>query len=178
MTRVRVNADNSPASPGLNADSDFAEFLLGNASSGAASYATSANPTAEVVSTAVSANISANASKFGPTLAAAAGTITIARPGTYLVYVNIADADPASASGVMTFEVQKGGAALSPRLRAKAIATATGVFSLNLSAMRIVTLAGGDVLRLVVTGTTGGVISIVDGSWGVVQLTDQATTHE
>ena len=164
MTRVRVNGDGGLAPPGLNADGVYGVLNIG----GGTDFDTAANPTDEVIDgTGVAAGVA-----FGCTLDAAAGTITVSRPGVYELDLNLSEISSASASGVITANLQKNSAAFSPVITGKLLQPAVAANFMDLNIRRIVTLAKGDVIRAVLTGTVGGVIKIENGSLMVKQLTD------
>lgn len=172
MTRVRVNADNLPAAPGLNCDPDFGQLLI---TSDGSAFASASNPTAaDVKGTGVVAGAS-----YGVTLDATNGLLTVKRPGTYEVGFAMGQISSASASGVITLELQKNAASLSKKCISKILEPAVGNNFMAMGNSQIVTgVAAGDVFKLVITGTVGGVITITEGSITVKQLADATVTHE
>lgn len=133
----------------------YGELWIG----GGTAFASGADPTAEVID---GTGVAAGRSN-GAVLSATAGTITIERSGVYDVGFMLQDIAPASASGVMTVELQKDSAAFTQRVRAKTIAPAAAANSVCMFASQRVHLERGAVLRAVITGTVGGIITIADG---------------
>lgn len=169
MTRVRLNNDNLPAAPGLNADPDFIDVFV-------EAWASASNPTAEVVDTAAAELVLGES--YGMTLALATGLITVNRPGRYLVGFNFGQVSSASASGVIEFQLQKNSANLSNTCLAKILEPAVAANFVSMAASRVLTLAKGDTLRVVCTGTVGGIITVQRGNIYAMQLSDQSVTHE
>lgn len=162
--RARLNADGGLFSPGINCGPDYGELTIG----GGTAFASASNPTAEVIDgTGVAAGNSS-----GLTMSATTGLITVRRPGLYLVYLSIGQISSASASGVITLAVQKNTAAVAPRITAKLLQPAVVDNFMSANCMRVVSLTKGDTIRAVVTGTTGGIITIEEGVLGVCQLLD------
>lgn len=163
--RARLNADGVLFPPGLNADPDFAELTIGG---GTPFVTTVINPTAEVV---LGAGVAAGLVQ-GITQAAATGLLTIRRPGLYLVYLSLGQISAALSSGVITLAVQKNSASLAPRMQGVLLQPAVAANFMSFSSHRVVSLTKGDTLRVVITGTVGGFITITEGVLGCVQLSD------
>ena len=170
MTRVRMNDDGGLVPPGMNADGDYGTLRIG----GGTDFDTASNPTNEVIDgTGVAAGLA-----FGCTLDATAGTITVNRTGVYELYLNLSEVSAASASGVITANLQKNSAAFSPPITGKLLQPAVAANFMDLNVRRIVSLVKNDVIRAVLTGTTGGVIKVEHGELGLVQLSDaELATH-
>lgn len=169
MARVRLNADNAPAPPGLNADPDFIDVFVEG-------WASAANPTAEVVDTAAAELVLGES--YGMTLALATGLITVVRPGRYLVGFDFGQVSSASASGVIEFQIQKNSANLTNTCLSKVLQPAVAANFMSMNACRVLTLAKGDTIRVVCTGTVGGVVTITRGCIYAQQLSDGTVTHE
>jgi hypothetical protein len=163
--RARLNSDGGLHPAGINADPHFGALNI-------VAFASASNPTDEVVDN-TAGSVVAGAS-FGCTLDADAGTITMQRPGLYLVSLDLGQVSSASASGNIQFDVQKNSSALSPVLRTKILEPAVVNNFMNMSCSRPLSLAKNDVLRVVVTGTVGGIITVANGTFWVLQLSDAA----
>ena len=138
-------------------------------------YATSANPTTEALSSTTDANaghVFSENSIGGVTLSLTAGTIAVPRDGNYRVKLNLVNVTAASNSGVFTFALQKNSAALTNAkqiLWTNAAAVLPGVHG---HTDPVIALVKGDLIRAVVTGTVGGVITIGSGCLSVEMLSD------
>lgn len=139
-------------------------------------WVSAANPTAEVVDQATAQLVAVQAK--GCTLDLTAGTITVPRDGTYRIGLTLAKVSSASASGVMDFSVQKNSAALTPALTLGLLQPAVVNNFMNASLERTVELVKGDVLRVVVTGTVGGIITVAAGGFSVRQVADAANPSQ
>ena len=137
-------------------------------------YATTANPTAEAMNSTVDAGAGHVFSELalGTTLSLTAGTITVARAGYYRLRLGMMNVTAASNSGVFTFAIQKNSAALTNAKNISWTNAAAILPGLSASNETVVALLAGDVIRAVVTGTTGGVITVGGGSLTVEMLAD------
>lgn len=138
-------------------------------------YATSANPTAEALSSttdATAGHVFSENAIGGTTLSLTAGTILCPRDGNYEIVLNLATVSSASASGVMEFFLQKNAAALTNAKSTKLLQPAVAANFMSASVRTTVALVKGDLVRCVVTGTTGGVITIATGSLSITMLSD------
>lgn len=133
-------------------------------------WASAANPTAEVLDQATAQLVTTLAQ--GVTIDLTAGTITILRAGNYELSLNLSKVSSASASGVMDFSFQKNGSALVPAVTLGLLQPAVAANSMSAHAIGVVPLVAGDVIRAVVTGTVGGVITVASGRIRVRMLSD------
>lgn len=161
--RVRVNGDGGLVSPGLNADPHFGELVLDDATGIALT-----TPSATLVAAAA---VAAGES-FGLTVTAGAtSTLTVVRAGRYQLSAVLSDLTT-STGAVVTIAVQKNSAALSPVLQS--IMTTAGTADGHIAITGIVSLAKGDVLRLVAT-TSAGNLTIKRLRFSAVQLSDASS---
>lgn len=135
-----------------------------------ASWVSATDPTAEVLDQASAQLVTVQ--EKGVTLDLTAGTITVARSGTYLCRLSLSKVSSASVSGVMDFTIQKNSAALSPSITLGLLQPAVANNSMNGSCEGRIDLVKGDVLRCVVTGTIGGIITVTAGRFCVEMLAD------
>lgn len=158
----------------INPDAQGAPLVSGVI--GFAAYATTANPTAEALNSTVDSTAGHVFSELaaGYTLSLTAGTIAVPRDGTYLIRLNLATVSSASASGVMEFFLQKNAAALTIPRSTKLLQPAVAANFMSGTVETRIVLVKGDLIRAVVTGTTGGVITIATGSLSVEQVADAA----
>lgn len=148
-------------------------------------YATSSNPTAEALSSTTDATAGHvyNASGSGlpggalagfgsVALVLTAGTIEVPRDGYYRLKLWLTNVTAASNSGVFLFAIQKNAAALT-NVRSigwtNAAAVLPGVHGHTES---VVSLAKGDLIRAVFTGSVGGIVTVGTGELSVEQVTD------
>jgi hypothetical protein len=137
-------------------------------------YATTANPTAEALSSttdAVAGHVFEE-NAIGCTVSLSAGTIAVPRNGVYMLRLELTNVTAASNSGVFAFSLQKNAAALTNVKTigwTNAAAVLPGVHG---SCTARVSLAKGDLIRAVITGSVGGVITIGNGSLCVQMLGD------
>lgn len=174
-TVLRTRDLNSGA---MNPDAQGAPLVMG--SIGFAAYATTANPTAEGLNSTVDSTSGHVVSEtaLGCTVSLTAGTITVPRDGTYRLRLNLATVSSASASGVMEFFLQKNAAALTVPRSTKLLQPAVAANFMSATVECVISLVKGDAIRAVVTGTTGGVITIATGSLSVQQLADAANPSQ
>lgn len=135
-----------------------------------ASWVSAANPTDEVLDQATAQLVTELDQGVGINLTN--GTITIERAGVYEIELVLSKVAAATASGVMDFTVQKNSAALSPTISLGLLQPAVNANHMSAHAKGLATLVLGDVLRVVVTGTVGGVITITSGRFIVRQVSD------
>lgn len=172
---VRVKNDSKLAPDGLTAKPHFGSLVIG----GGTAFASASNPNAEVIDgTGVSAGLS-----NGITLAAASGTLTVARAGKYMVELNLADFSCGAASGNVQFDVYyapdgstfaafgtdedaDGGGGRMQVIRA----AATGKGGATLA--KVQHLAVGSKVRAIVTSAAGNAITVTEGALRLVQLAD------
>lgn len=137
-------------------------------------YATTANPTAEALSSttdAVAGHVfSENA--IGVTLSLTAGTVLAPRDGNYLLKLVLTNVTAASNSANIAFSIQKNAAALTNVKTVSWINAAAILPGLAGSNETVVSLVKGDLIRVVVTGSTGGVITIGNGSLSMTMVSD------
>jgi hypothetical protein len=136
---------------------------------GGTAFASASNPSAEVVD---GTGVVAGRSN-GVTLSATDGTITIDRPGDYVVELALSDFSCGAASGNVQFDVQKNGASFTTTDRMQVIRVAATAKA-GVTLRKQLTLAKGDVLRTIVTSAAGNAITVTEGSLTVQQLTDSA----
>lgn len=141
-------------------------------------YATTANPTAEALTSttdATAGHVFSENAIGGAVLSLTAGTIALPRDGTYELELLLTNVTAASNSGVFAFSLQKNAAALT---NAKvlgwtnAAAVLPGVHGVQRARISCVK---GDLIRAVITGSVGGVITIGSGSLSARMLADSAT---
>lgn len=135
-----------------------------------ASWASAANPTAEVLDQSASQLVTEI--EKGVTHNLTNGTIEILRDGIYSLELNLSKVSAALASGVMDFSIQKNAAALSPTITCGLLQPAVANNHMAACAFGYATLAKGDLIRAVVTGTVGGVITVASGRLVVRQVSD------
>lgn len=136
-------------------------------------WVSAANPTAEVLDQATAQLVTVQAK--GVTIDLTAGTITVLRDGIYELELTLAKVSSASASGVMDFTIQKNSASLSPSVTLGLLQPAVAANFMSATTGRAnVLLAAGDVIRCVVTGTVGGVITVAAGRFSVEMKSDAA----
>jgi hypothetical protein len=138
---------------------------------GGTAFTSASNPSAEVLD---GTGVTAGSNSFGVTQSATDGTITVNRGGDYAIELTLADFSCGAASGNVQFDVQVNGAAIASTDRMQAIrvaATAKGGLSLK----KIVRLASGDAVRVIVTSAAGNVITVTEGSLCVTQVKDRVT---
>lgn len=137
-------------------------------------YATTSNPTAEAMNSTVDAGAGHVFSELalGCTLSLTAGTIAVPRDGVYRLNFDAMNVTAASNSGVFTFELQKNAANLTNRKQATWTNAAAVLPGLTTRITTMVSLVKGDLIRMVVTGTTGGIITVGGGSLSVEMLGD------
>lgn len=158
--RIRVNADGGLASPGLNAAPDFGELTVSSA-------LTVTTPT---TATDIKGGTMAVGNSSGLALSASAGSITIRRPGLYLVYYNISECTGVN-SAVWTFDVYKNAAVASPAVKTGLTHPATAVVRASFNAIGVLSLTKNDVLTFRATADTGSVV-FPSGRFGAYQLLD------
>lgn len=161
--RLRTNYDGGEAFPGANCDPQYGELVILN-------WASAAGPSSEVIDNAAGSVVVGES--FGVTLDASAGTLTIDRPGLYLIEL----LGTCSADGACEpeFALQKNTADFSPTIEADVdlgASNAKGVIAVS----RLVKLAKGDVIRAEVTVATQ-VVTVHDAVLRVFQLTDAELT--
>ena len=135
-----------------------------------ANWASAANPTAEVLDQSTAQLVTVMSQ--GVTVDLTTGTVTIIRDGYYDIELILSKVSAASASGVMDFTVQKNSASLTPSITLGLLQPAVVNNHMAGSCKDCIALVKGDVLRNVVTGTTGGVITIAAGRFIVRQRSD------
>lgn len=137
-------------------------------------YATSANPTAEALNSTVDATAGHVFSEIalGCTLSLTAGTIAVPRDGVYRLNLDLMNVTAASNSGVFTFALQKNAAALTNAKEIKWTNAAAVLPGQSARTTTMVSLVKGDLIRAVITGTVGGIITIGGGSLSVEMLGD------
>lgn len=172
MTRVRVNSDNLPAAPGLNADNDFGCLSIRDG-------------TGVVLTTPTSLTVIAGSPmvagrSYGTTVSATNGTLTIVRPGDYEVHAEV-NLMVAVNSQAIVVEVQKNDASFPAAdgggLQTSFTQAATAVNTAMPGLSRIVRLVTGDVLKTKISASTGNA-TIKDFNFYVRQVNDQPLTHE
>lgn len=132
-------------------------------------WASASNPTAEVLDGSGVSSLS----ELGCTNSTTNGTITVPRDGLYRLVLNLGKVSSASASGVMDFTIQKNSAALSPTSCTLGLLQPAVVNnSMSARCEQVIALVKGDVIRAVVTGTVGGIITIAAGTLSVEMLGD------
>ena len=144
--RVRLNADGGLAAPGLNADPDFGELTVDDGTGVALTTPTTA---ADIKGLPMAAGLSS-----GCTLSATDGSITINRPGRYLVSFTVAEVTAVN-SQVITVDVYKNAAVLSPAIKATLTQPGTAIPRVSLAGQGMVSLTKNDVLTLRATADTG-----------------------
>lgn len=156
----------------INPDGQGSPLVLGTI--GFLTYATTANPTAEALSSttdAVAGHVfSENA--VGVTLSLTAGTLAAPRDGIFECTLQLTNVTAASNSGVISFSIQKNAAALTNAKTigwTNAAAILPGLAGSNTAR---ISLVKGDLIRAVVTGTTGGILTIGNGSLSIMMLSD------
>jgi hypothetical protein len=149
--RVRVNADGQLVSPGLNAGPDFGEITVADATG-----ITLTTPTTAADIKHATLTVVGNSS--GVTLSATAASITIRRPGLYLVAFNLGEMTAVN-SQVVTIDIYKNAAVASPTIRASLTQLATAaVLNYSLAASGVMSLTKGDVLTVRGTADTGNLV--------------------
>lgn len=145
---------------------------------GMLAYATTANPTAELLSSTQGSTAFFSESAVGVTISLTAGTLAAPRDGIYRLRLELGTVSSASASGVMEFFLQKNSAALTNAKSVKLLQPAVAANFMSGSVSATVSLVKGDLIRAVVTGTTGGVITIATGSLSIQMLADAANATQ
>ena len=145
-----------------------APLVLGEIASVA--WVSAANPTLEVLDQSTAQLVSVNA--IGCTLDLTNGTIAAPRDGLYRAKLVLSQVSAASASGVMEFFIQKNSAAMSQACSTKLLQPAVAANFMSASCERVLSLVKGDLIRVVVTGTVGGVITVTTGTLSLEMLGD------
>jgi hypothetical protein len=135
-----------------------------------ASWVSASDPTAEVLDQSTAQLVTEL--DQGVAIDLATGTVTIERAGIYELELILSKFSSASASGVMNFTIQKNSAALTPTITLGVLQPAVAANHMSAHCKGLAALVVGDVIRVVVTGTTGGVITIVSGRIIVRQISD------
>lgn len=167
MTDVILRSRNIDDSK-VNPDGFGKPLVLGEI--GFVAWASAANPTDEVLDQNGAQLINLN--EIGVDVNLTNGTLEAPRDGRYRVRLNLFTVSAASASGLMEFFVQKNSAALSDVLSTKLLQPAVAANFMSASCERVLSLVKGDLMRVVVTGSVGGVITIARGSFSLEMLSD------
>ena len=135
-----------------------------------ASWVSASDPTAEVLDQSTAQLVTEL--DQGVTIDLTTGTIQCDRAGIYELELVLSKFSSASASGVMNFTIQKNSSALTPTITCGVLQPAVAANHMSAGCKGYATLAVGDLIRVVVTGSVGGVITIVSGRIIVRQVSD------
>ncbi len=134
------------------------------------SWVSASDPTAEVLDQSTAQLVSELAQ--GVTLNLTNGTIEVLRDGVYEMELVLAKFSSASASGIMNFTIQKNSAALTNTITCGVLQPAVAANHMSAGCKGVAALVKGDLIRVVFTGSVGGVMTLVSGRLIVRQRSD------